>query len=412
MPTIFPSKQKNPSPPPPKSINISKASMVKSTSLKVSLESYYRSREHLFNNSYHDLDLRSIQNPPSKHSFIFIKLIGIGGMGTVHLVRYKGDQNLYALKMISKSTIPIESIKQMQEERDSLIYLRKSKKIVDLFFAWEDDDFIFLVMEYCPGGDMMTLLIERNTISEDMCRQYIYECGMALRDCHSQSIIHRDLKPDNILFSIDGHIKLTDFGLSKIDFTEVMTKKLTRREAAYSCVGTPDYMAPEVLGGLGYSKECDWWSLGIILYEMLVGCTPFSENSVDLSTTTTTDDLRSSSQQVQFRIMRWKTYLNIPTTILPDTQKLIRRLLCDSKDRIKDWKEFIEMSYFKDFIPDLHDNLFHPIISSPTDTFNFPINASGDDGSDASSDAKNILNKNKKNLFAFSFKSNQILNKD
>lgn len=332
-------------------------------------------------------------------------------MGTVHLVKYKKNNNLYALKIMPKSTVPPEALRHLQEERDVLLTCSKSRWIVDLHYAWQDSTSFYLAMEYCPGGDMMTLLIERDTLEEGMVRQYIYECSLALRDLHSSNCLHRDLKPDNILFGMDGHIKLADFGLSKIccssgkDIFSNKSPFINRRRAVNSCVGTPDYMAPEVLMDLGYSKECDWWSLGICLYEMTIGYPPFSDASVGLPAD-------PQSMKVQFRIMRWKTYLTLPSWIPDATAHLIRRLLCDAEDRCKDWEEFMGMEYFRNFVPDLPSNMYIPSIASPTDTSNFSlvedvgVYEGGEDVYEVSNiNDGNTKNGNIKNLFMYSWVS-------
>lgn len=414
MPSIFESSKQQRQPSAPTLIKPSEDTKTKVTSLKVSLDSYYHLKKAMLTSTSPQptIDiLRQTRNPPTLADFTILDTIGKGGMGTVHLVKKKKNNNLYALKIMPKSTVPPEALRYLQEERDVLLTCSKSRWIVDLHYAFQDHTSFYLVMEYCPGGDMMTLLIERDTLEEGMVRQYIYECSLALRDLHSSNCLHRDLKPDNILFGIDGHIKLTDFGLSKIccfgskDIFSSKSTSINRRRAANSCVGTPDYMAPEVLMDLGYSKECDWWSLGICLYEMTVGYPPFSDVSVGLPAD-------PQSTKVQFRIMRWKTYLKLPSWIPGATAHLIRRLLCDAEDRCKDWEEFMGMEYFQNFVPDLPANMYIPSIASPTDTSNFSllddvgICRGGDDVNDASNIRDgNTKNGNLKNLFMYSWAS-------
>ncbi|KAJ9051851.1 Serine/threonine-protein kinase [Entomophthora muscae] len=147
-------------------------------------------------------------------------------------------------------------------------------------------------MEFLPGGDLMTMLIKYDIFPDDWTRFYMAECILALEAIHKLGFIHRDIKPDNILIDKDGHIKLSDFGLStgfhkshdssyyqrllgNINGNKIATWKKNRRALAYSTVGTPDYIAPEIFLQQGYSHECDWWSLGTIMFECLVGYPPF-----------------------------------------------------------------------------------------------------------------------------------------
>ncbi|KAJ1060330.1 hypothetical protein K5549_012925 [Capra hircus] len=219
---------------------------------------------------------------PCESDFETIKLISNGAYGAVYLVRHRETRQRFAIKKINKQNLMLRNqIQQVFVERDILTFA-ENPFVVSMFCSFETRRHLCMVMEYVEGGDCATLLKNMGPLPVDMARMYFAETVLALEYLHNYGIVHRDLKPDNLLITSLGHIKLTDFGLSKIGLMSMATnlyeghiEKDTREFVDKQVCGTPEYIAPEVIFRQGYGKPVDWWAMGVVLYEFLVGCVPF-----------------------------------------------------------------------------------------------------------------------------------------
>ena len=289
----------------------------------------------------------------SKDDFEPLTIIGRGAFGEVRLVRDKSNAQIYAMKKLKKTEMVRRGqVDHVKAERNVLAEVH-DEAVVKLFYSFQDEDYLYLIMEYLPGGDMMTLLMRRDTLTEEETQFYIAQTVLALETVHAANFIHRDIKPDNLLLDKHGHMKLSDFGLCKpvdgeilkslpsvmeeegeeedgvdnIDSSSEMRQKQlknwheNRRRLAYSTVGTPDYIAPEVLLKKGYGLECDFWSVGAIMYEMLIGYPPFYS-----------DEPMTTCR----KIVHWKHHLKFPQEVVlsANAKNLIERLLCDVDNRV------------------------------------------------------------------------------
>ncbi|KAK1283727.1 Serine/threonine-protein kinase AtPK1/AtPK6 [Acorus calamus] len=292
--------------------------------------------------------------------FELLTIIGRGAFGEVRLCREKGTGNVYAMKKLKKSEMLRRGqVEHVKAERNLLAEV-DSTCIVKLYCSFQDDEYLYLIMEYLPGGDMMTLLMRKDTLTEDDARFYVGQTVLAIESIHKHNYIHRDIKPDNLLLDRYGHMKLSDFGLCKpLDCSSFPTLsemnndlgrdvkpsldsdkqanaspaprrtqqeqllhwQKNRRMLAYSTVGTPDYIAPEVLLKKGYGMECDWWSLGAIMYEMLVGYPPFYS-----------EEPMSTCR----KIVNWRSHLKFPgeAKLSAEAKDLIIKLLCNVEQRL------------------------------------------------------------------------------
>ena len=250
----------------------------------------------------------------SINQFESISIIGKGSFGEIRVCRHKQTNKIYAIKKMKKELTHIKNnlIFHIRTERDILSTNSNNPRITQLRYSFQDEKYLYLAMDFIQGGDLMNLLNNKDTLTENEARFYIAEIILCVNSVHEMGCIHRDIKPDNILIDNKGHLKLSDFGLSIISedilfplsyknrikkikhfntynnndkdiflrsktYTDSNLQNLQRpnRITAFSSVGTPDYVAPEIFTKKGYGKEVDWWSVGIIFYEMLFGYPPF-----------------------------------------------------------------------------------------------------------------------------------------
>uniref|UniRef100_A0A5B7A2A9 non-specific serine/threonine protein kinase n=2 Tax=Davidia involucrata TaxID=16924 RepID=A0A5B7A2A9_DAVIN len=367
-----------------------------------------------------------------------LTMIGKGAFGEVRICREKATGHVYAMKKLKKSEMLRRGqVEHVKAERNLLAEV-ESNCIVKLYCSFQDEEFLYLIMEYLPGGDMMTLLMRKDTLTEDEARFYVAETVLAIESIHKHNYIHRDIKPDNLLLDKYGHLRLSDFGLCKpLDCSTLQEKDFSmgdsfngssqgderpaapkrtqqeqlqhwqknRRMLAYSTVGTPDYIAPEVLLKKGYAMECDWWSLGAIMFEMLVGYPPFYS-----------DDPMSTCR----KIVNWRTHLKFPeeAKLSAEAKDLISKLLCNvnqrlgskGADEIKvhpwfkgiDWDKIYQMEAA--FIPEVNDEL---------DTQNFEKFEESDNQTQSSSKAgpwRKMLSSKDINFVGYTYKNFEIVN--
>uniref|UniRef100_A0A8C5G4U1 non-specific serine/threonine protein kinase n=1 Tax=Gouania willdenowi TaxID=441366 RepID=A0A8C5G4U1_GOUWI len=262
-------------------------------------------------------ELRALQ--PGLHDFDLQAVVGRGCFAEVRVVREKATGEVCALKVMNKNMLRTQENMVFYEEERQILALNSSPWIPQLLYAFQDKDCAYLAMEYLPGGNLMSLLNRyEDQFDEAMAQFYLSELTEAIHAVHQLGYVHRDVKPENILIDRTGHIKLADFGSAA---------RLTANKTVTLPVGTQDFLAPEVLAAMNggshrtYGVECDWWSLGVIAYEMIYGQSPFSE---------------SSSTKTIYNILNYQHCLKFP--VEPQASKqfvdLVQGLLCDAKDRL------------------------------------------------------------------------------
>ncbi|KAM7034530.1 citron Rho-interacting kinase isoform 2-T2 [Acridotheres tristis] len=264
-------------------------------------------------------ELKELQ--PSVKDFEVKSVVGCGHFADVKVVREKVTGDVYAMKVMSKESLLAQEHVSFFEEERSILAQSTSPWIPQLQYAFQDKKNLYLVMEYQPGGDLLSLLNRyEEQLDENMVQFYLAELVLAIHSVHQMGYVHRDIKPENVLIDRTGHIKLVDFGsAAKMTANKTVNARLP--------VGTPDYMAPEMLAGLGgdgkasYGPECDWWSLGVIAYEMIYGRCPFTEGT---------------SAKTFNNIMNFQRFLKFPedVKVSSDFLDLIQSLLCGQKERL------------------------------------------------------------------------------
>ncbi|KAK6262182.1 hypothetical protein QUC31_007998 [Theobroma cacao] len=295
----------------------------------------------------------------SIEDFEIMKPVSRGAFGRVFLARKRATGDLFAIKVLKKADmIRKNAVESILAERNILISVR-NPFVVRFFYSFTCRENLYLVMEYLNGGDLFSLLRNLGCLDEDMGRVYIAEVVLALEYLHSLNVIHRDLKPDNLLIGQDGHVKLTDFGLSKVglinstddlsgpslgssgfledDEPEEQPSLKREQRQKHSVVGTPDYLAPEILLGMGHGVAADWWSVGVILFELLVGLPPFNAETPQLI-----------FDNIMNRYIPWP---KVPEEMSYEAYDLIDKLLTENpSERLGSAgaKEVKQHSFFKD----------------------------------------------------------------
>ncbi|XP_068543766.1 ribosomal protein S6 kinase alpha-3 isoform X2 [Anas acuta] len=290
--------------------------------------------------------------------FELLKVLGQGSFGKVFLVKKisgSDARQLYAMKVLKKATLKVRDRVRTKMERDILVEVNHPF-IVKLHYAFQTEGKLYLILDFLRGGDLFTRLSKEVMFTEDDVKFYLAELALALDHLHSLGIIYRDLKPENILLDEEGHIKLTDFGLSK--------ESIDHEKKAYSFCGTVEYMAPEVVNRRGHTQSADWWSFGVLMFEMLTGTLPFQ-----------------GKDRKETMTMILKAKLGMPQFLSPEAQSLLRMLFKrnpanrlgagpDGVEEIKRHPFFSKIDWNKLYRREIYPP-FKPATGRPEDTFYF-----------------------------------------
>ena len=288
--------------------------------------------------------------------FDLLKVLGKGGFGKVMLVRKKGTTDIYAMKVLKKEAVIRRNQVTHTKTETHILKQIRHPFLTRMHFAFQSEGKLYMVLNYLPGGELFYRLKREGRFSVERVRLYAAEIGLGLGHLHSLDMIYRDLKPENILLDEVGHICLTDFGLSKESVATV--------NAAKTFCGTPEYLAPEILQGVGHGKPVDWWSLGTLVFEMLTGLPPFYSRNIN---------------HMYEKIL--KAELRCPSYLPSDVKGLIEGLLI--RDPVKrlgsgpgDIKELEANAFFKDLDfkkveAKEYTPIYKPNIGNLTDTGNF-----------------------------------------
>ncbi|XP_015680870.1 ribosomal protein S6 kinase alpha-3 isoform X1 [Protobothrops mucrosquamatus] len=290
--------------------------------------------------------------------FELLKVLGQGSFGKVFLVKKISGpdaKQLYAMKVLKKATLKVRDRVRTKMERDILVEVNHPF-IVKLHYAFQTEGKLYLILDFLRGGDLFTRLSKEVMFTEDDVKFYLAELALALDHLHSLGIIYRDLKPENILLDEEGHIKLTDFGLSK--------ESIDHEKKAYSFCGTVEYMAPEVVNRRGHTQSADWWSFGVLMFEMLTGTLPFQ-----------------GKDRKETMTMILKAKLGMPQFLSAEAQSLLRMLFKrnpanrlgagpDGVEEIKRHPFFTAIDWNKLYRREINPP-FKPATGRPEDTFYF-----------------------------------------
>nr|XP_012302136.1 myotonin-protein kinase isoform X2 [Aotus nancymaae] len=302
-----------------------------------------------------------------REDFDILKVIGRGAFSEVAVVKMKQTGQVYAMKIMNKwDMLKRGEVSCFREERDVLVNGDR-RWITQLHFAFQDENYLYLVMEYYVGGDLLTLLSKfGERIPAEMARFYLAEIVMAIDSVHRLGYVHRDIKPDNILLDRCGHIRLADFG-------SCLKLRADGTVRSMVAVGTPDYLSPEILQAVGgrpgtgsYGPECDWWALGVFAYEMFYGQTPFYADS---------------TAETYGKIVHYREHLSLPLAdegVPEEARDLIQQLLCPPETRLGRGGagDFQTHPFFFGLDWDgLRDSMppFTPDFEGATDTCNFDL---------------------------------------